>query len=61
MGPPPPPHSVESKATDRAADGRQPRKPWSKPIIKRMLDAALDTGTGATPNPYTENPTYRVS
>ena len=63
---PPPLHSSVDEVEGHSADGtensgRRPKKHWSKPTIQRVLDAALDTGTGHTPNMVDENATYSMS
>ena len=61
MCPPPPStsNSVDGKAATGSGQRRQPRKSWSKPTLKRMVDAAFETLSGATPTHYNfENSTY---
>ena len=34
------------------------KRPWSKPAIRRIVDGALETRSGADPHPDFENSAY---
>ena len=60
MPPPPGPGNAEDSAA-RAASSDDNKKPWSKPTIQRMMDAALETTNGHFPTTHNfEGGVYRT-
>ena len=57
--PPPPPHTHSENHSDNRGEQPKPKKAWSKPIIRRLVDGVVVTESGAKPHTAGESAQYR--